>query len=285
MSYFILTDLDNPAILSGYRPQSDSYLESFRSLFYLHNESVNVYSHLGGAIIFALLAPVVRRHFRSKEYKTASKEDLVAMSCFFLGAIGCLSFSGLFHLFSNHSDPIAKFGNQLDYLGIVLLIWGSFIPSILYGFQERTDLIKVYWTMITTIGLATAYASISPSFRTPEWRAFRAGLFISMGMSAVFPILHGAWLFGLHELDRHISLKWLLLEGVAYISGALLYAARTPEKYWPGNFDLFFSSHQIFHFLVLVAASSHLVGLIKAFHRKHTGPNASVKVFGRTKID
>src|SRR4051812_13056412 len=97
----------------------------------------------------------------------------------------------------------------------------------------------------------TGYASISPSFRTPEWRAFRASLFVGMGLSGIFPVIHGFFAFGVEHLNRPIRLRWLVAEGALYILGAGLYAARVPEKVWPGHFDLFFSSHQIFHFLVL----------------------------------
>lgn len=38
----------------------------------------------------------------------------------------------------------------------------------------------------------------------------------------------------------------------------------------PGTFDLFGSSHQIFHVLVVLAAISHLFGLIKAFDYHHS---------------
>ena len=40
--------------------------------------------------------------------------------------------------------------------------------------------------------------------------------------------------------------------------------ARIPERWMPGTFDLVGSSHQIFHVLVVMAACSHLVGLLKA---------------------
>jgi adiponectin receptor len=128
--------------------------------------------------------------------------------------------------------------------------------------------------------MATAYVSVSPSFRTPELRVFRASLFFAMGLSAVFPVLHGLFIFGYGNLTKTIGLNWLVLQGVLYITGAALYANRVPEKLHPGRYDIFFSSHQIFHVLVVAAASSHLVGLRKAFDAKHSGPFASLKVFG-----
>lgn len=45
---------------------------------------------------------------------------------------------------------------------------------------------------------------------------------------------------------------------------------RVPEKYSPGNFDIWGSSHQIFHVLVLMAAATHFVGLLKAFDYEHS---------------
>jgi adiponectin receptor len=63
-----------------------------------------------------------------------------------------------------------------------------------------------------------------PSFRTPKWRPFRAGMFVAMGLSAVIPVLHGVFLFGVNQLERQIGLSWLVLQGVLYISGAAIYA-------------------------------------------------------------
>lgn len=42
-----------------------------------------------------------------------------------------------------------------------------------------------------------------------------------------------------------------------------------PERFAPGRFDIWGSSHQIFHVLVLMAAAAHFVGLIKAFDYEH----------------
>jgi adiponectin receptor len=106
-----------------------------------------------------------------------------------------------------------------------------------------------------------------------------------MGLSALLPVTHGLLIFGIEHLDHRMKLKYLIVQGALYISGAALYAARVPEKIWPGQFDIFGSSHQIFHVFVLAAAGTHLYGLVQAFHAKHTGPFASAKVFGRQKID
>jgi adiponectin receptor len=111
-------------------------------------------------------------------------------------------------------------------------------------------------------------------------------MFTGMGVSAIFPVFHGLIVFGYEHLNHYIGLNWLLTQGFLYLLGASIYAARIPETLRPGSFDIFLHSHQIFHFLVLAAAAAHLQGLVKAFHSKHRGPNACVKVGGgRMKTD
>lgn len=138
---------DNHYVRTGYRPASGSFKKSVASLFYMHNETVNVYSHLLGAAAFAAIAIYCWQNLDSL-FPTADSEDVGVFACFFFGAMLCLGMSATYHLISNHSARVAKFGNKLDYLGIVFLIWGSFIPSISYGFACDPALIKQYWTMV-----------------------------------------------------------------------------------------------------------------------------------------
>ena len=63
-----------------------------------------------------------------------------------------------------------------------------------------------------------------PRFRTPAWRPVRAGMFVAMGLSAVFPVLDGLATYGLERMQHQIGLFWLVLQGVLYIVGAGLYA-------------------------------------------------------------
>jgi adiponectin receptor len=48
-------------------------------------------------------------------------------------------------------------------------------------------------------------------------------MFVAMGLSAVFPVIHGVILFGISSMQERMGLYWLLLQGVFYITGAGLY--------------------------------------------------------------
>ena len=147
---------DNHYILSGYRRASNSYRTSLASLTYTHNESVNIYSHLFGALLALAGILVLLLLYYSSSSTTLSSllpssfggADALAFACFFVGAAACLSMSATYHTISNHSPTVARLGNQLDYAGIVLLIWGSFVASIYYGFACHSHLRLLYWTMV-----------------------------------------------------------------------------------------------------------------------------------------
>jgi predicted membrane channel-forming protein YqfA (hemolysin III family) len=49
-----------------------------------------------------------------------------------------------------------------------------------------------------------------------------------MGLSALFPVLHGVVLYGVDEMRGRIGLTWLVLQGVLYILGAGIYAVSSP---------------------------------------------------------
>ncbi|KAL2062737.1 hypothetical protein VTL71DRAFT_5809 [Oculimacula yallundae] len=261
---------DNQHIHTGYRPASNSHRQSIHSLAYLHNETVNIFTHLAGMIIAAVLCIVSYIIARSR-YSTASVSDVFAMGAFFMCAILCLGISASYHTLSNHSMKVNNLCNKLDLLGIVLLIWGSMVSIIYYGWYcERT--IKIaYCTMITVFGAASAYLTLSPEVRAPKWRAFRALMFVLLGLSAFIPVVHGVFLYGMTVVNVRIAfIPWLLTEGLMYILGALVYAARFPESRFPGKFDIWGSSHQIFHVLVVLGAAAHLVALVHSFDYNHT---------------
>ena len=161
---------DNQYILASYRLTSSSYTESLKSWFYLHNQSVNIHSHLFAAVFFLFLAiylflftPTSPELPKIAVQPSFSSTDILAFSFFFVGAILCLGISAGYHTICNHSPRVNQWGNQLDYVGIVALITGSFIPSVYYGFYCAPHLQKVYWTMVRSIRSFTS----SPLSSTP----------------------------------------------------------------------------------------------------------------------
>jgi adiponectin receptor len=241
---------DNPSILTSYRPPSYSIPASLRSIFTLHNETVNIATHLFGALLFLLL-PLVGLELSS--FRTlvslhglappsydpaafrltwlfASPADAAPFVPFFVGAVICLATSTLFHATSNVSPHVARLGNQLDYVGIACMIAGSTVSSVWFGFVCQPRLQTVYAGMILLLGLGCTVVSLDVRFRTPSWRPFRAGMFIAMGLSGAVPFFHAVRLMGWAETQGRMGAGWAIAQGAMYILGAGLYAV-CPAKH------------------------------------------------------
>jgi adiponectin receptor len=134
---------DNTSIHTGYRSTSNSLLASLHSLLYLHNESVNIWTHLLGALALTVTGAYLHVLIAPR-YASATAADVVVLGCFFGGGVCCLGMSATYHMLCNHSERVAKWGNKLDYTGIVLLIVGSYVPALWYGFFCREGVLTVY---------------------------------------------------------------------------------------------------------------------------------------------
>lgn len=121
---------------------------------------------------------------------------------------------------------------------------------------------QIYLVLISFLCLSTIIVSLSNKFSEPNFRTVRASVFVVFGCSGVIPTIH--WFISaewptIHALS--VSFIYLIMMGVLYILGALLYAGRIPERFFPGKCDYWFQSHQIFHILVIAAAILHYQGL------------------------
>lgn len=76
------------------------------------------------------------------------------------------------------------------------------------------------------MGACCIAVSLGAKFRTAAWRQYRAAMFVGMGLSALLPVAHGLVLFGVEQMDKQISLSWLVLQGYLYILGAIVYVVR-----------------------------------------------------------
>lgn len=66
-------------------------------------------------------------------------------------------------------------------------------------------------------------------------------MFIALGLSGVIPALHYVITDGFYHAINFAALGWLVLMAVLYITGAIIYAARIPERLFPGKFDIWVS--------------------------------------------
>lgn len=61
---------------------------------------------------------------------------------------------------------------------------------------------------------------------------------MSFGLSGIIPAIHYVLMEGWFSKISQASLGWLILMGLLYILGALFYALRVPERWFPGKCDI-----------------------------------------------
>ncbi|XP_050004274.1 adiponectin receptor protein 2 [Alexandromys fortis] len=250
---------DNDFLLHGHRPPMPSFRACFKSIFRIHTETGNIWTHLLGCVFFLCLG--IFYMFRPNISFVAPLQEKVVFGLFFLGAILCLSFSWLFHTVYCHSEGVSRLFSKLDYSGIALLIMGSFVPWLYYSFYCNPQPCFIYLIVICVLGIAAIIVSQWDMFATPQYRGVRAGVFVGLGLSGIIPTLHYVISEGFLKAATIGQIGWLLLMASLYITGAALYAARIPERFFPGKCDIWFHSHQLFHIFVVAGAFVHFHGV------------------------
>ncbi|KAI0008821.1 hemolysin-III related-domain-containing protein [Xylariaceae sp. FL0662B] len=140
----------NQWILHGYRPISGSAHASFCSWSYVHNESVNIYSHLIPAVFFLLGEWYIQQYLASR-YSGVTGADFIAFSIFMLTAATCLSLSAMYHTLVNHSQHVEHFCLRLDMLGVVIFILGDLVLGIYMIFWCEPLPRNIYWHLSLTL--------------------------------------------------------------------------------------------------------------------------------------
>ncbi len=171
--------------------------------------------------------------------------DYWSHSIYLIGLLACLSLSTLYHMCCCHSKKVSLVCNKADYIGIVALQMGSFVPAIYYAFFCDLTLQILYTMGLSMLGLVTIYVTVGPNFASAQYRWLRTGLFTLFGGLIILPISHHIWRYGLAMAVHSFSIHYFALSGAFYIVGAFIYASRIPERWFPGKFDIFGHSHQV----------------------------------------
>ena len=283
---------DNQFIRNYYRcewPLKDTVL----SIFSLHNETMNIWTHLVGFLIFLRMmimslndgesirnvmasfsgdgrdimatSKMMNQSNSSTTLLTLANTNTSAVSesfpiwpwlVFLGGAMCCLIFSTVSHLFGCHSRRFHYFFWRLDYSGIALMIVCSFFAPIYYIFSDNPEWRFFYLSSVTLVGILVFITLLTPSLSNRLSRPLRAALFLSMGFSGVIPATHAVVLHW-DQPQILMALVYEMVMGIFYGVGAGIYIARIPERWKPGSFDIVGHSHQIFHVFVVAAALAH----------------------------
>jgi len=173
-------------------------------------------------------------------------------ACAIYMACGLLLFgvSAVYHLGNWRPRP-DRVLQQIDHSDIFVFIAGTYTPLsvVLLSGWSRALLLSLIWGC-AALGVALGVLHL----RAPRWVA--AGLYVAMGWCAI------AWLPTMWHAGGPAIVILVLVGGVVYTLGALVYARR-----WPNPAPAWFGFHEIFHALTVAAAICHWVAIALAVTR------------------
>ena len=206
-------------------------------------EPVSGFTHLAGALLslagtLALVVPA----FRQGETVKA-----VSFLIFGLSLILLYSASATYHLL-RLDEKGNRVLRRIDHMMIYLLIAGTHTPICLVALPGAWG-----WGLLSVIGALAAAGIILTLFVLNKPRWVTVTIYITMGwlaLAAFVPLVRALPLGGV---------VWIVLGGVFYTVGAVVYARKKPDPF-PGVFGF----HEVWHLFVMAGSLCHYLAMFTA---------------------
>lgn len=169
---------------------------------------------------------------------------LISLAVYGASLILLYAASTTYHTF-DISPKWNKVLKKIDHMMIFVLIAGSYTPICLLCLDQPTGWILC--TLVWVIALAGILVKACWIF-CPKW--FSSILYISMGWICVL-----AFTQLLNNLS-HFAFVWLLMGGIIYTIGGVIYAFKFPIF---NSRHQNFGSHEIFHLFVMGGSACHFL--------------------------
>lgn len=241
-----------PFILCGYRPIPGGLMGLLRTVFTLHNETGNMWTHLLGSAYFAAVGVRFCLDALSAEEQERLEGEAWVFALVVASAF-CLMCSFGYHLCNCTGSGVCHCMHKVDQIGIVVLISASYFTGIALGFRCRPVLRCIYLAYAGGVALALLGPLLRPHLVQDMTRHFI--VCVALG---VIPAAHFMCISSREGVAR--VAPYLAAMFGCYGIGALFFVSRWPERRWPGRFDLLGHSHQFWHIFVLLAAVSWVRG-------------------------
>lgn len=228
------TYLHEAFIHGGYRKDL-SLSECMASIFTVHNETVNIWTHGVVAVVFW------RRFFRMAQ---SHRGHPLALYCACFAAVFSASF--LAHTFSAFpSEEVYRFLWRLDWSMISVAMFGTF-HALVHSAYHHDKRLKVRWTRLFGISTATMFGAVN----MPGFVGQSTGLKAFGGLIPI-PCLVAFVVDSCYRLPK-VQVAQFAQDMVGPIMlsivGLAIYGSASPERFYDdGRFDCFGNSHNIHH--------------------------------------
>ncbi|WVO14646.1 hypothetical protein L204_102283 [Cryptococcus depauperatus] len=236
-----------------------------KSAFRLHNETVNIHSHLIPTLFIFCIIPLI---ILKSPLPNAHPLDTTILILYLIAATSCLISSAGWHVLSGcASRKWFEWGACVDYIGISWLIAASFGTVVYNGFYCQSHLVLFYCSINFLCGGLGSYLPFQRWFNERRNKHLRISFFLFLCFAMVAPMAHMFFQYGRKKAASFIGP--FMYSILVYVIGLLFYAFHFPECKWPGKFDLWGSSHQLWHMGIVIAIALHYRAIFVAHSVRH----------------
>lgn len=175
---------------------------------------------------------------------SANSRNFIAMSIFVISMVLLYAASATYHSVNLSGSKLRIF-RKIDHMMIFVLIAGSYTPvcQIILGGKQGYTLLAIVWS-IAFAGILLKALWIN----CPKWVS--SVMYIAMGWVCVL-------VFGtLFETLPTPAFLWLLIGGIIYTVGGVIYALKLPIF---NSKHKNFGSHEVFHLFVMAGSACHFI--------------------------
>lgn len=176
--------------------------------------------------------------------------DLISFIIFGVGLFLLYLFSTLYHWLNISEKGITLF-RKFDHIMIYILIAASYTPVCLGPLRGPWG-----WTILGIIWGLAIIGAVLTSVWIKAPRAITTSIYVAMGwlvLIAIYPLITV-----FKQANLLYSLLWLLMGGIFYTIGGLIYGLKWPKL----NFK-HFGFHEIFHIFVMLGSACQYWFILK----------------------
>ncbi|XP_067347925.1 membrane progestin receptor beta-like isoform X2 [Channa argus] len=279
-------------IVSGYRPVGLSWRHYVLSLFQIHNETLNVWSHLLAAacvlvrfMMFTMLqgGGILGFRLQGPEDQGFSIDvSSLPLVLYVLSAVIYLSCSAAAHLLQSHSEQGHYSLFFLVYVGVGIYQYGCALALCLYSSDAAWTQSTIFlpaaailaWICCTTC----CYAKLH--FHRPYPLRRKLCQVVPMAMVYLLEISPVAHRLATYSWTTSSALPLHLVQ-VLFLLAAFFFSCPIPERFSPGRYDIIGHGHQLFHILLSFGTLAQQEALFQDFLWRR---QALVREFGEQRL-
>lgn len=257
-------------IYSGYRALHQNWRYYFLSLLQRHNETINVWTHLVGALVI-----LMRTAQFTETIDFMNDPHSWPLLILLLSSAGYMSFSAVAHLLAAKSEVCHYAFFYLDYVGVSMYQYGSAVAHYYYAIEEswHARVRGFFMPIASFLCFLSCFGCCYGKYRNyslPTW-VRKVGQVVPSAVAYSWdtsPVFHRFIIWARGDSKSSPALPFHFGQVAFFLSSAFFFTQPIPERWFPGHCDFLGQGHQVFHVLLALCTVCQINASFLDYHNR-----------------